>query len=309
MPTWGQILNEITALIQKGDTLAHDTVRKKYLLELNQFTKRNTIIYATRWTAGDMPPNFVSINDEDIQALMEAIYGLKGKELDLILHTGGGSAEATDAMVSYLRQKFSTIRIIIPQAAMSAGTMLACAADTIMMGKHSSLGPIDPQFLLQTPVGLQAVPAHAILEQFEKAQKDCADNPKNLNSWLPMLSQYGPALLVQCKNQIDFGRELVENWLAAYMFKGETTTKPRDIAEFLSNHNNFKTHGKHLNVTKIIDLGLKVELLEKDQMLQEKILSAFHATMLTLSSTAAVKIIANHNGNAFIKKVQIQVKN
>jgi hypothetical protein len=191
---------------------------------------------------------------------------------------------------------------------MSAGTMLACSADTIVMGKHSSLGPIDPQFLLQTPVGLQAVPAHAILDQFEKAQKDCSENPKNLNSWLPMLSQYGPALLVQCKNQIDFGRELVESWLSSYMFKGESSSKPKDIAGFLSNHGNFKTHGKHLNVVKVEELGLKVKRLEEDQTFQEKILSAFHATMLTLTSTPACKIISNHNGNAYIKQIQMPVR-
>lgn len=200
MPTWGQILNEIQTAVKSGDQHALDTVRNKYLLDLYNHTHRNTIIYATRWTSGDVPANVISINDEDIQAFMEALHGLKGRELDLIIHTGGGSAEATDAIVTYLRQKFDHIRIFIPQAAMSAGTMLACSADEIVMGKHSFIGPIDPQFILNTPVGLQAVPAHAIIAQFKKAQDNCANNPRNLNSWLPMLSQYGPALLVQCQN-------------------------------------------------------------------------------------------------------------
>ncbi len=302
MPTWGQILNEIQDLIKNNDPLAFDKVRNKYLQQLSSYTKRNTIIYSSRWTSGDTPPNLVSINDEDIQALMEAVYGLKGQELDLILHTGGGSAEATDAIVSYLRQKFSLIRVIIPQAAMSAGTMLACCADVLVMGKHSFIGPIDPQFLLQTPVGLQAVPAHAILEQFEKAQKDCAENPKNLNSWLPMLGQYGPALLVQCKNQIDFGQELVENWLSLYMFKKEPPNKAKEIAEYLSNHKNFKTHGKHINIDKAIQLELKVERLEESQEFQEKLLSAFHATTHSLTNTNACKIITNQNGNTYIKQ-------
>ena len=195
MATWGQILGEIRIAIGDGDIQAFDTVRQKYIRALSEYTERDTIVYATRWTTGDAPPNLVSITDEDIQAFMEAISGLKNDKLDLILHTGGGSAEATDAIVSYLRQKFKHIRIIIPQAAMSAGTMLACAADVIVMGKQSSIGPIDPQFILQTAVGIQSLPAHAILEQFKKAQEDCAANPKNLNSWLPMLSQYGPALL------------------------------------------------------------------------------------------------------------------
>jgi hypothetical protein len=233
---------------------------------------------------------------------MEAIAGLSGDTLDLILHTGGGSAEATEAIVSYLRQKFTDIRIFIPQAAMSAGTMLACAADKIIMGKQSSIGPIDPQFILQTSVGVQAIPAHAILEQFKKAQEDCSTNPKNLNSWLPMLNQYGPALLVRCQDQISFGKELVKNWLTAYMFKGEPTTKPEDIANYLSNHANFKSHGKHINAIEAIELGLKVEMLEENQVLQELVLSAFHATMHSFGSTPTAKVVANQNGNCFIKQ-------
>jgi hypothetical protein len=303
MPTWGQILNEVNTRAQQGDQRALDNVRQLYIKQLADLTGRNTIVYASKWTSGDAPPNLVSIIDEDIQGFMEAIHGLKGDKLDLLLHTGGGSAEATDAIVSYLRQKFSNIRIIIPQAAMSAGTMLACSADEIIMGKHSFIGPIDPQFILQTSVGFQAVPAHAIIEQFEKAQKEITDNPKLLNSWLPMLSQYGPALLIQCKNQIDFGRQLVESWLNSFMFKGRNGADAKRIAEYLSNHGHFKTHSKHLNIDFAKKLGLVVDNIESSQDFQECVLSAFHATMITLN--AAVKIICNQNGNAFVKQMPI----
>jgi hypothetical protein len=307
MPTWGQILGEIRQQIQTGDKQAFDTVRNKYLRELSNSTDRDTIIYATRWTSGDAPPNLVSINDEDIHAFMEAVAGLKRENLDLIIHTGGGSAEAADALVSYLRQKFRHIRIIIPQAAMSAGTMIACAADKIVMGKQSSIGPIDPQFILQTAVGLQVIPAQAILDQFKKAQEDCSQNPKNLNSWLPMLSQYGPALLVRCQDQIDFGKELVGNWLKEYMFRGENPEIADHIADHLSNHANFKTHGKHIGIEKAKEIGLKIESLEDNQDFQDKALSAFHATMHAFGSTNTAKVIANQNGNCYLKQFNIQI--
>ena len=305
MATWGQILGEIQNAIQSGDVRAFDNIRNKYVNTLADFTGRDTIVYATRWTSGDMPPNLVSITDEDIHAFMEALAGLNNDNLDLILHTGGGSAEATDAIVSYLRLKYKHIRIIIPQAAMSAGTMLACSADVIVMGKQSSIGPIDPQFILHTSVGVQSLPAHAILEQFKKAQDDCAANPKNLNSWLPMLNQYGPALLIRCQDQIDFGKILVNDWLKAYMFKNEDITIANKIADYLSNHANFKTHAKHINIEKAKEIGLKIEQLEDNQDFQDKVLSAFHATMHALSSTNTAKIIANHNGNCFLKQFNV----
>ena len=311
MPSWGHILNEVNQSLQKGDRNAFDTVRRKYISELQKKTGRNLIVYASKWTAGDAAPHLISINDEDVHAFMEAVHGLKGDDLDLVLHTGGGSAEATDAIVSYLRQKFKSIRVIIPQAAMSAGTMLACAADQIIMGKHSSIGPIDPQFILNTQTGLQAVPAHAIIEQFEKAQKEISENPKLLSSWMPMLGQYGPALIIRCKNQIQFAKQTVENWLKSYMLKGQDALAEK-IAEHLSNHDNFKTHGKHINIIEAKKLGFNILDLEADQDLQDKVLSAFHATMITMN-TSAVKIICNHNGNAYVKQHQmiqapIQVK-
>jgi ClpP class serine protease len=60
------------------------------------------------------------------------------------------------------------IRAIIPQIAMSAGTMIACACREILMGKQSSLGPIDPQ--------IGGLAAHGVIEEFTNAQKEVLKN-------------------------------------------------------------------------------------------------------------------------------------
>ncbi len=99
-------------------------------------------------------PDVISINAEDMQGFMECIHGLKGEGCwILIVHSPGGSAEATEAIVNYVRSKFSNVRVFVPHAAMSAATMLACSGNSIVMGKHSFLGPIDPQFIVQSDVG------------------------------------------------------------------------------------------------------------------------------------------------------------
>ena len=90
--------------------------------------------------------------------LPHSLHGLTGKELDLILHSPGGSLEAAEQIVTYLRSKYDNIRAIVPQNAMSAATMIACACDEIMMGKHSALGPIDPQITVPTQVGPFHIP-------------------------------------------------------------------------------------------------------------------------------------------------------
>ncbi len=300
MPSWEQILRELAKTQEAEGAPAYDAVRRKYLAELYAHTGRNVILYATGWLQKQAEdPRLVTINDEDIQGIMTVIHGLSGKALDLILHSPGGSVEATEALVKYLRSKFTEIRVIVPQLAMSAATMLACAADAIVMGKHSSLGPIDPQITLPTPLGQRMVPAQAVLDQFDRAQRECQD-PAKLGSWMLMLGQYGPDLLVQCEHAIDLSKCLVEEWLATYMFRADPA-KASEIAGWLSNHGNFKSHGRHIDRAEAENRGLRIERLEGDQDLQDLVLSAYHATSHTFSGTPAVKIIENQRGKAFIK--------
>ena len=308
MPIWSEILAELARTQEQGRPPDFDGVRRKYLAELHRHSQRNVILYASGWLQKeDVPPAAVSINDEDMQAFMEVSHGLEGNGLDLILHSPGGSPEAAEAIVSYLRSRFSHIRVIVPQLAMSAATMIACAADEIVLGKHSFLGPTDPQILLPTSLGMRAVPAQAILDQFDRAQRECAD-PAKLSAWLPMLSQYGPDLLVQCESALDMSRDLVRTWLETYMFQGveDRSEKAEEISAWLAGHDNFKSHSRHIPRTEVEDRNLAVSRLEDDQRLQDLALSVFHATTHTFSSTSAVKIVENHTGRAFIKQHIVQ---
>jgi hypothetical protein len=303
MPTWGELLNEFNQLSQTLNRPAFDELRRKYLLLLNQHTQRNTIFYATNWTQPTgIDSDSISITDEDVQGFMETVHGLQGDSLDLIIHSPGGSAESAEGIVSYLRDKFSDIRVIIPQAAMSAATMIACAADTIVMGRQSSIGPIDPQMLIPTQFGIKMTPAQAIVDEFEEAQNISKTDPNQLGAWLPILSQYSPGLLQQCKNAKSLAESLVSDWLEAYMFNGEENakTKAAEIASLLAEHGIFKTHSRHINRYSAINLGLKIENLEDDQTLQDLVLSVFHAATITFQG-GTVKIIENHNGKAFVK--------
>lgn len=307
MPSWGQVLRELADLRNAGHQAAWDQVRRKYLAQCFQHTKRATILYATKWTSQDpeVPPDAISIAYEDMQGFMETIHGVKEKQLDLILHSPGGSLEAAEAIVTYLRSQFDHIRVIVPHAAMSAATMLACAADRIVMGRHSFLGPIDPQFILQTPLGRRAIPGQALLAQFRWAQAECQD-PKKLAAWVPMLNQYGPELLVTAEQLSALSETLVARWLASYMFRGQqdAATRAADVAKWLAQHANFASHSRHLGMDELQAHGLSaIDALEADAAAQDAFLSVYHATTHTFDGTSAVKIIENHNGKAFIKQV------
>lgn len=304
MPTWSDILREVNAVPQAERPQKIQTVRRQYLNQYKQLTGREVIVYATAFTQqrGDNPGQ-LSINDEDIHGLMEVTYGLQTQELDLFLHSPGGSIEAADAFVDYIRKRFTNVRAVVPQIAMSAATMIACACDKIVMAKHSSLGPTDPQLTVFTNGGVRQAAAQSILDQFETAMKDCRENPGNATAWNPILGQYAPDLVEAAKNALSLSTELVRDNLAKYMFSGEADAmeKASRIADDLRRQSLHRSHGRHLSREKVEALGLKVEHLESDQAWQDAALSVFHCFMLTFTGTPISKIIENAEGRTFAK--------
>lgn len=139
--------NEIMNRIGEYKNVGQDIIRRQYLTELNEYTGNDTIVYAAAFPCHipGVSSNLLSIGLNDIQGFMTCINGLKSDKLDLIIHSPGGSLEAAEQLVQYLRAKYKYIRAIVPQNAMSAATMIACACDEIIMGKQSAIGPIDPQ--------------------------------------------------------------------------------------------------------------------------------------------------------------------
>ncbi|WP_332774881.1 SDH family Clp fold serine proteinase [Polaromonas sp.] len=309
MPSWSAIAAEIDDLRKYNAQNAFDSVRRKYLVAARQKTGRAVILYATKWSTPDpnVPPEMLSIHDGDLQGLMEVFHGVQEKELDLIIHSPGGQIDAADAMVSYLRSKFTHIRAIVPNAAMSAAGMIACAADRIVMGKHSFLGPADPQFTLPTTLGgHRQVAVQSIIEQFERAKKECMNDPRALAVWAPILTQYGPDLIVQAERASLLSNTLVDKWLRENMFKADPDgpQKAAKAATWLSSHENFNSHGRHLDRDSLRAQGLVVDSLEDDEEEQDIFLSIFHAATLTMMGTGAAKIIENHLGKAYINQVQ-----
>lgn len=309
MPSWGEIGQEIARAA--GTSLspgvsAFDHVRRSYLVKQRVASDRAVILYATRWTEGGTAGSEnLSISYADVHGFMEAMHGVKERKLDLILHSPGGSPEAAEAIVTYLRSKFDHIRVIIPHMAMSAATMIACAADVIVMGRHSFIGPIDPQIQLVTAVGVRMVACQSVLEQFARAQKECSD-PARINAWIPMLGQFGPDLLQTCINATVLGKSLVSKWLSENMFKDdpEARQKADTVANWLGTHSNFLTHGRPISREIAKSYGLRIENLEDNSHLQDGILSIYHATSHTFTGTGAVKIIENHFGRAYILQMK-----
>lgn len=239
----------------------------------------------------------LEINDEDKNGFMTVVHRLdRAKGLDLMLHTPGGETAATESIVHYLRSMFGTdIRAIVPQLAMSGGTMIACACREILMGKPSSLGPIDPHF--------GGIPAHGVLEEFERAVKEVKVDPAKIPLWQAIVAKYSPSFLGECQKAIDWSNQMTAEWLQSGMFDGQADAAATadSIVKELSDHALTKSHARHLHMDKCRGIGLKIVALEDDHALQERVLSVHHACMLTLAANPAFKIIENHDGVAAMK--------
>lgn len=303
MGTWGEILNEINQTRTPEGATDFDSTRRRYLKALSQYTGNNTIVYESASSAPDPDDRYIS-HDPDMGAFMEVVHGLPTeKGLDLILNSPGGSAEAAEAIIKYLRGRFPKLRVIVPVAAMSAASMMTMAADEIIMGAHSQLGPIDPQITIYTTEGPRFAPAAAIIQQFEEARADLRENPSHITAWLPMLQSYQPALLKICKDSANLSKSIVADWLEKYMLSNSDNAKERAerIAEFLGDYDRFKSHSRGIDRSQLRDIGLNIRDLEDDDKLQDLVLSVHHSISHLIDKTPTTKIVENHLGKAWMR--------
>jgi len=302
MPDWGQVLAEINQLKAAKAQESHqavDLVRRRYLAKLFNYTKRNTIAYYSGWLS---KPNIAQtdIDDEDKNGFMMACHNInKNEGLDLILHSPGGDIAATQSIVDYLHKMFgNNIRAIVPQIAMSAGTVIACSCREILMSKHSNLGPTDPH--------LAGVPAYGVIQEFRQACREVKADSSKAPIWQAIIGQYRPTFLRQCKYAIDWSNSFVMHELETVMFEKDNNAKIRakDIVRKLTDYRGNKTHNRHIHFDELHKMGLNVTLIESDPKLQDLVLTVHHCYMHSLMNTTSFKMIENHLGSALVKQLQ-----
>ena len=131
--------------------------------------------------------------------------------LAVILDTPGGVVEVVERIVRVLRRHYDEVKFVIPDRAMSAGTVLAMSGDDILMDYHSCLGPIDPQLL----IGDRLVPALSYLSQFEalieKSRTEALSTAE-----VVLLQKLDLAELHQFELARDLSIDLIKKWLTSH---------------------------------------------------------------------------------------------
>jgi len=172
------------------------------------------------------------------------------------------------------------------------------------MGKQSQSGPTDPQLI----VGNRPFSAHSIIERFEEAKGEIADNPVLAHAWAPVLRSFGPALLQEARKSISYGQTLVEGWLRKYMFSNQVD--PAGLAKSAATHfggNLHGSHGRRIGRDEAEQQKLKIIHLEDDEMLQEEALTLYHLSTIAFELGPATKSVVSSNGRLWVKNMQLDV--
>ncbi len=236
---------------------------RKSINEIREIRQRPLVCYLANVVNSKIQaPTSIDNNDDLPFSEMLSLIPNNEKSLDIILITPGGSAQQVAMFVEKLRPRFENVAFILPNIAMSAGTIFVMSGDEIIMDARAHIGPIDPQIPDKNG---RYVPAQAILtliddikSRGEKLLKRGQNPP-----WtdLQILRQIDGKEIGNAISASDYSIELVETYLLNFKFKHwhthSSSAKPvtdeekqkraHEIAKLLCDHSTWKTHSRGIN--------------------------------------------------------------
>ena len=341
MSSWSELLDTYRKQVSQQQAPSGPSwLDKELYAQLSKISKlrdgSTVIFYASAFLQKKTQHMLTSIDREDMNGFMNALYKPKNdNRLTLILHTSGGDPNAVESIVDYLHAKFKHIEVIVPYLAMSGGAMISLASDLLILGKPSQLGPIDPQLNIRG----KTHSARAIQEGFERAKRDISKDVKLAHLWAPVLQSMGPSLVVEAEKALSYSKDLVVRWLNQRMFSDSSNENERKSkansknpvlrwlkqrmfsdssnenkreskanaiaayfnAEDIKDRERIHVHGQRIGVEKLEQLGVEVELLEKNQELQNAVLTAYHLMTLIFETSSSLKFIASDRKQMWVK--------
>lgn len=205
----------------------------------------------------------------------------KRTRLAVILETQGGHIEVAQRIADTLRHHYANyVEFIIPNYAMSAGTVLVMSGDLIRMDYYSVLGPIDPQ--VQRPGSQVWIPALGYLVQYQRLIDKSKKGVLTTAEATFLIEKFDPAELYRYEQERELSITLLKEWLVKYKFKNWTRTATRglrvtkkmrdrraaEIAEALNATDRWHSHARGISMSVLRDqLNLRIEDFGQDPRL------------------------------------------
>lgn len=229
---------------------------------------------------------------KDFRNFIEDISNLPSKRetIAIFLNTGGGIVQTVEKMVEIIRHHYKKVYFVVPDSAMSAGTIFCMSGDKIYMDYSSSLGPIDPQVLITNSAGEeQYVPALGYLDQVGILVEKSRDGTLTPAEFA-ILQNQDLALLRSYEQARDLSIELLKKWLFDYKFQGwekhrtdpkkkgkkvtkkEKVKRAEDIAILLGDNKTWHSHGRMIGIETLTNvLRLEIDDYSNDQTCQANV--------------------------------------
>ncbi len=210
--------------------------------------------------------------DLRVRLAIESLPELR-KGLLVIIDTPGGIVEVAERIVSTMRHYYQEVKFLVPDRAMSAGTVLVMSGDAILMDHFSRLGPIDPQLYIEgKPIPTSVL---SYLEQFERLVKKSEEGTLT-SAELVLLQKLDLADLRQYELAAELSVKLIRDWLVQYKFKDwlfhmstehsvtqqEKMDRAEEIARALNDQERWGTHNRGIDRDVLAGLNLKIDDLE-----------------------------------------------
>lgn len=272
-------------------------LRQETFLRIEKITHRPLFSYVTK--TSNLPGGAPAyIDNSDLTGFGDLVWSVNSDQADVFLVSNGGSAEAAERIVRLLRERFKSLRFIIPANAYSAATLMCFAGDEIVMDSVATLGPIDPQ--------INGIPARAILRAFESVEARLKEQgPEALTAYMPLLAKYDLHLLEICKSADALSKELAANWLSVYMLHCEKGQSPAaDIVAHFSDYDLHKSHARSIDRASARTLGLRIVNLEEIDGLGPLVRSLYNQYELWFDKTSFYKMFENAYGIHWGRQVQ-----
>jgi hypothetical protein len=280
-PILPRILQEI-AQAQEG-TLIRQGLIKKFEEESkkNDGKSHKLLVYMTKMSH---PRNANSINPDDIAPIGSILQSFDGAEvIDLFIQSPGGDGNTAEKVVDMCRAYLSDkgkLRVIIPNKAKSAATLIALGADEIVMGYSSELGPIDAQIPINASGIVQFISAQSFIDARDELLKkthEAIHENKEYQGYLQLLTTVNTPFVKECERSMAFARDIASKWLDKYMLKSKIkdAAKRKKLAEAiaskLSSAEKYLSHGRMINANSIMDdddlKKLEIRQLQKNDPL------------------------------------------
>jgi len=176
-----------------------------------------------------------------------------------LIQSSGGDIDVAEKIVFLCRSRARHFRVIIPESAKSAATLIALANDQIVMSDTSELGPIDPQVIVTTAEGKTiARPAQSFLDGLDEIKREASKQGALSPAYFPLLVNLDPALLDFCRKSIKRSERFAAKWLNKSQCKGNAG-KSKKIAKALINTKRYLSHGAVIDYDEARKIGLNVK--------------------------------------------------